>query len=159
MKNLIHFGAGPCQMCKEVLNQVSCDVLDYDNTGLSICEISHFSTHWENIYTTALERTRNFLEIPMSHSCFYMNGGATHQFIALCYNLCHPKSIVQVLVSGYWSEKAANEIGKYCTVEKVAHQDELIDSDKYAFTYYCMNETVVGYEFRDGLEFVHKAIF
>ena len=146
MKNLIHFGAGPCQMCKEVLGQVSHDILDYNNTGLSICEISHFSTHWKQIYTTTLERTVDFLQIPISHSCFYMNNGATHQFITLCYNLCNPKSIIQVLVSGYWSEKAANEFKKYCNVKIVTHEDDLVDSDMYAFTYYCMNETVVGYE-------------
>ena len=56
-------------------------------------------------------------------------------------------------MTGFWSNKAADEIGKYCNVTTVYDEKDLVDSDDFVFTYYCENETVMGFEFRDGLEF------
>lgn len=120
MRKIINFSAGPCQLSEKVLEKASKDMLNYNNTGLSICEINHVDT------AKTLEDTYNFLQIPVdSHECFFMNGGATQQFSIICLNLCNPDSKVQVLISGYWSEKASNEMKNYCDVTAVYDEKDL----------------------------------
>ncbi len=152
----INFNAGPSQLSKNVLAQASQAILDYNNSGSSICELSHFNSEWKTLYNDTVKNTINFLNIPKSHKCFYMNGGGTHQFTTLFYNLCNKDSEVQVLVSGYWSQKAADELSKLCKVKIVNHASELKDDKKYSFTFYCENETVNGIEYKNGLSFKPK---
>lgn len=105
----INFQAGPCQLTNSVLAQAGHAISNYDNTGMSICEITHFSDEWKELYSNTIKVSRQFLEIPNDYYCFYMNGGATHQFAALFYNLCDKNSKIQILVTGYWSHIAATE--------------------------------------------------
>ena len=148
-----NFNAGPSQLSKNVLKHASQAILDYNNSGSSICELSHFDPEWKALYNDTIKNTINFLNIPKTYKCFYMNGGGTHQFTTLFYNLCDKDSEVQVLVSGYWSQKAADELSKLCKVKIVNHESELDDDVKYAFTFYCENETVNGIEYKNGLSF------
>lgn len=151
---ITNFNAGPCQLSPEVLEQAALDMIDYQNTGVSICELNHMSDEWKNFNSTAIQDAYDFLQIPEeSYECFYINGGGTHQFSSICYNLCKRSSKIQVLISGFWSNKAAQEISKYCNVDAVYDQKNLVDSEEYVFTYYCENETVTGYEFVSGLDF------
>ena len=114
-------------------------ILDYNNSGSSICELSHFNSEWKTLYNDTVKNTINFLNIPKSHKCFYMNGGGTHQFTTLFYNLCNKDSEVQVR---FWipSQKAADELSKLCKAKTVNHASELKDDKKYSFTFYCKNE-------------------
>lgn len=160
MRDIINFAAGPCQLSQNVLEMASRDILNYNNTRLSICEINHVDEDWKQFNSKTIEDTYNFLQIPkITHECFYMNGGATQQFSMICLNLCNPKSKVQLLISGYWSEKASNEINKYCDITTVYDEKDLVDSSEYEFTYFCENETVSGFEFHNGLTFKPKNHF
>ena len=160
MRKIINFSAGPCQLSEKVLGKASKDMLNYNNTGLSICEINHVDEEWKQFTAKTLNDTYNLLQIPKeSHECFFMNGGATQQFSIICLNLCNPDSKVQVLISGYWSEKACNEMKNYCDVTAVYDEKDLVDSQEYEFTYFCENETVTGFEFHNGLGFKPKNHF
>jgi len=155
----INFQAGPCQLTNSVLAQAGHDISNYDNTGMSICEITHFSDEWKELYSNTIKVSRQFLEIPNDYYCFYMNGGATHQFAALFYNLCDKNSKIQILVTGYWSHIAATEFEKFCNVTIVHNESVLVDSPEFCFTYFCENETGNCFEFRNGLKFSPKNHF
>lgn len=155
----INFQAGPGQLSTSVLAEASIAMTNFNNTGMSICEISHFSNEWHKLYEDTIKVTREFLKIPTDYYCFYMNGGATHQFASLFYNLCDKKSKIQVLVTGYWSHVAANEFEKFCSVSRVKNEAVLVDSPEFTFTYYCENETGSCFEFKNGLHFSPKNHF
>ena len=74
-----------------------------------------------------------------------------HYFI-----ICVTKIQKFKFVSGYWSQKAADELSKLCKVKIVNHASELKDDKKYSFTFYCENETVNGIEYKNGLSFKPK---
>ena len=112
--NIINFGAGPCQLSKDLLKTTRDDIINYKETGISIYELSHHTDMWTELYSETVNNAKNFLEIPNTHECFFMNGGGTHQFPTIYYNLCNSESKVQVLVSGFWSQKAVNEFKKFC---------------------------------------------
>ncbi len=157
--NIINFAAGPCQLSKDLLETTRNDIINYKETGISIYELSHHTDTWKELYSETVNNAKTFLEIPNTHECFFMNGGGTHQFSTICYNLCNSESKIQVLVSGFWSQKAVNEFKKFCKVVVVNNENDLIDSPDYVFTYYCENETTIGYEFRNGLSFNPKSHF
>ena len=158
-EKVINFGAGPCQLSEVVIKNAMMGLVNYEKSVLGICELSHFSEEWKDLVFFTTEDLRYFLNVPITHESFFMNGGGTHQFSSICYNLCTPHSKVQVLVSGYWSATAAKEMAKYCNVDIVVQECDLVDSDEYVFTYYCENETVVGFEFKNGLTFDPKNHF
>ena len=95
-KQIINLAAGPTHLSKSVKKQAAKALVNYNNTGRSICEITHFEDEWKNIYNKTIDITKQFLKIPNSHECFYMNGGGNHQFAALYYNLCEQNSTIQV---------------------------------------------------------------
>ena len=157
--NVINFSAGPCQLSKDLLKSTQNDILNYRNTGISIYELSHHTDMWKDLYFETVHNTSSFLEVPHTHQSFFMNGGGTHQFSSICYNLCNSESIVQILITGFWSQKASKEIEKFCKVINVYNEADLVDSPEFSFTYYCENETTIGFEFRNGLSFNPKSHF
>ena len=56
----INFNAGPSQLSKNVLAQASQAILDYNNSGSSICELSHFNSEWKTLYNDTVKNTINF---------------------------------------------------------------------------------------------------
>lgn len=92
-----------------------------------------------------------------------MGGGGTGGFSSIPLNIAGGKfkeHVVDYIVTGTWSGKAAKEAEKYCKVNRVAPKSEahqsIPDSATWktskdaSYLYYCDNETVHGVEF-DGL--------
>ena len=154
---MINLSAGPGEINKDILKKVSKSIIDYKD-GISICELSHFSKEWKNLYSDTINKTNIFLNIPtIEYESFYINGGATHQFTSLCYNLCNPNSIIQVLETGYWSKMAISEFSKYCNVCVVKNEFDLLDSSDFVFTYFCKNETISGFQIKNNFSFQPKS--
>jgi len=59
-----NFGAGPCILPKEVFQQASEAVIDFNKTGLSILEISHRSKEFEAVIDEATQVVRKLLAVP-----------------------------------------------------------------------------------------------
>lgn len=58
-----------------VLQQAQHEMLNYDNTGMSVMEMSHRSTAFEDIINTATEQCKSLLNIPNNYSILFMQGG------------------------------------------------------------------------------------
>jgi phosphoserine aminotransferase len=52
-------------------------MLDYQNTGISVIEMSHRSPEFGDISRKAKEDLRKFLDIPDNFEIFFFQGGAT----------------------------------------------------------------------------------
>ena len=66
-----NFGAGPCILPNEVFQEASQAVIDFNNTGLSILEISHRSKEFEQVIQEAEALLRELLDVPSDYSvCF-----------------------------------------------------------------------------------------
>ena len=57
MSRIFNFNAGPAALPLEVLEEVQAELLDFNNTGMSILEISHRSPAFEKV----LEETKPLL--------------------------------------------------------------------------------------------------
>ena len=109
-----NFSAGPCILPQEVFKKASQAVLDLDNSGLSILEISHRSKAFVEVMDKAQSLALEHLKLPKDeYQVLFLQGGASMQFIMSAFNLMQTKAAY--LDTGAWSAKAvkeANLLGK-----------------------------------------------
>ncbi|CAI2180836.1 3299_t:CDS:1 [Funneliformis geosporum] len=167
-----NFGAGPAAIPLCVLEKAQKDLLNYENTGMSVMEISHRSKTFDNLLNKAKQDLKTLLQVPDNYSILFMQGGGLTQFSAIVYNLLAAKRQqipgeefnppLDYFVTGSWSAKAADEAKRlYNNVnividvkkskgsfESVPPKEEWkLSGSKAAFVYYCDNETINGVEF------------
>lgn len=163
-----YFGAGPAKLPTEVLRQAQDDVLEWQGTGVGILEASHRSKEFTALMEESEAALRRLVGIPPEYAVLFMQGGGTLQFAAVVSNLVRQEDIggcVNYLISGCWSEKAAEEAEKLLRGAAVAvHRVPIVSapdqsqpaipipvgewglSSEPRYIYYCENETVDGIE-------------
>ena len=82
-----NFSAGPSILPIPVLQKASEAVLDLDQTGLSILEISHRSPDFIKIINEARALTKEILNIPERYEVLFLQGGASLQFYVSALNM------------------------------------------------------------------------
>jgi phosphoserine aminotransferase len=150
-----NFGAGPCILPKEVFQQASEAVIDFNNTGLSILEISHRSKEFEAVIDEATQLVRELLAVPQGYSILFLQGGASLQFAMAPLNLLPEGGKAAYLDTGVWATKALKEAKKFGTVDVVASSIDKnysyipkgysIPADAVYF-HYTANNTIYGTE-------------
>ncbi|WON94464.1 MULTISPECIES: 3-phosphoserine/phosphohydroxythreonine transaminase [Sphingobacterium] len=156
-----NFGAGPCILPKEVFQQASEAVIDFNNTGLSILEISHRSKEFEAVIDEATQLVRELLAVPQGYSILFLQGGASLQFAMAPLNLLPEGGKAAYLDTGVWATKALKEAKKFGTVDVVASSIDknysyipkgyTIPTDA-AYFHYTANNTIYGTEVFDKPE-------
>jgi len=155
--NIVYFGAGPAKIPDEVLLKAHEQFFNYDNSGVSVTEISHRSKHFANLLETTQKNIRELLNVPANYTVVFVHGGATGQFAAVPLNLIAKTGTADYFVTGSWSAKAAKEAAKYGKVNLVLPKGDQYSgvpekskwnlSPNASYVYYCDNETIHGVEF------------
>lgn len=150
-----NFGAGPCILPKEVFQEASQAVIDFNNSGLSILEISHRSKEFEQVIQEAEALVRELLDVPVGYSVLFLQGGASQQFAMVPMNLLPDGGKAAYLDTGTWATKAAKEASKIGNIEIVASssdknytyipKDFSVPADA-AYFHYTSNNTIFGTE-------------
>ncbi|MDT0644056.1 3-phosphoserine/phosphohydroxythreonine transaminase [Zunongwangia sp. F363] len=103
-----NFSAGPCILPQEVFQQASQAVLDFNDSGLSILEISHRSPAFVKVIEEARNLALELLNLQnKGYKALFLQGGASMQFLMTAYNLLNKKAAY--LNTGTWSSKAIKE--------------------------------------------------
>lgn len=103
-----NFSAGPCILPQVVFAEASQAVLDFNNSGLSILEISHRSKDFVDVMEEARNSALELLGLEgKGYKALFLQGGASTQFLMTAYNLLENKAAY--LNSGTWSDKAIKE--------------------------------------------------
>ena len=55
MKRAFNFNAGPAALPLEVLKRAQAELLDFNNTGMSVMELSHRSKDYDSVHNRAKE--------------------------------------------------------------------------------------------------------
>src|SRR5690606_31773430 len=119
-----NFGAGPCILPQEVFQEASQAVLNFNDTGLSILEISHRSKEFEAVMAETERLVRELLSVPQGHSILFLQGGASTQYALVPLNLLPEGGKAAYLDTGTWASKAlkeAKKIGDVTVVASSAH--------------------------------------
>lgn len=168
-----YFGAGPALLPTTVLDHVASDLLNYNNLGIGVGEVSHRSSDGFALIDSTKQKIKQLYNIPDTHDVFFVQGGGTAGFSAVFYNMmasfAHKtgkNGIANYIVTGSWSQKAAEEAKRLASTEDLVNivvdtkkingkygsvPDESTwkysSKDEIAYVYYCDNETVHGVEF------------
>ena len=74
-EEVAYFGAGPAPMPTSVLEEGAKAVVNYKDSGLSLCEISHRSSTATEILANTKARLTELLDIPEDYEILLMHGG------------------------------------------------------------------------------------
>ena len=159
MSRVYNFSAGPAVLPEEVLSEAAEEMLDYNNTGMSVMEMSHRSKPFQDIIDTAEADLRELMNIPDNYKVLFLQGGAHQQFAMNPMNLMK-NGVADYIVTGQWAKKAAKEAEKYGKVNVVASSADkkfsyipdcsnLTISEDADYVYICENNTIYGTKFKE----------
>lgn len=117
-----NFSAGPSILPREVIEKTAQAVLDFNDSGLSILEISHRSKGFEAVMNEAVSLFKELLNIPEGYSVLFLGGGASMQFCMVPFNLFEKKAAY--LNTGVWASKAMKEAKGFGETIEVASSKE-----------------------------------
>jgi len=122
---VIHnFNAGPSILPKEVFEQASQAVIDYNNTGLSILEIGHRTELFQSVMDEAQALLKELMQLDDEHSVLFLHGGASTQFFQVPMNLLNENEMAAYTDTGVWASKAIKEAKIFGHVEVVCSSKE-----------------------------------
>ena len=142
---VFNFAAGPSTLPLPVLEQAQKELLNYNNTGMSIIEMSHRGKPFMAVNDEANQLLRELMNIPDDYSVLFVQGGATQQFAAVPLNLLK-NGKADYILTGNFAAKAYEEGTKYGDMAIAA------SSKDAGYTFIPDMKDV---KFRDGIDYVH----
>ena len=91
-KTIHNFGAGPSILPKEVFEEASRALLDFNGTGLSILEIGHRTKTFQAVMDEAISLLKELMKLDKDHEVLFLHGGASTQFFQVPMNLLDEKA-------------------------------------------------------------------
>ena len=103
-----NFSAGPSILPQEVMQKAAQAVVELDNSGLSLIEISHRSPAFIEIMEKATSLAIELLGLQgKGYKAMFLQGGASQQFLNVANNFLETKA--GYANTGTWSTKAIKE--------------------------------------------------
>lgn len=159
MSRVYNFSAGPAVLPEEVLREAQEEMLDYRGCGMSVMEMSHRSSVFQQIIDEAESDLRQLMNIPKEYKVLFLQGGASLQFAMIPMNLMKNR-VADYIVTGQWAKKAYQEAQKYGKANKIASSEDqtfsyipdcsdLPVSPDADYVYICENNTIYGTKFKE----------
>ena len=160
MERVYNFSAGPSMLPESVLKRAADEMLNCNGSGMSVMEMSHRSKPYEAIINGCEALVRELMNVPDNYKVLFLQGGASSQFTMVPMNLATKNKKIDIVVTGQWAKKAAEEAERYVTVNRVASSADKTFSyipklDKSTFSkdadyfYICVNNTIYGTKFNE----------
>ena len=154
-KRALNFNGGPATLPLPVLERVREELFDYRGTGMSVMEMTHRSSEFEEILSRAENNLRQLMEIPEDYAVIFLQGGGSFQFTMVPMNLYVPGKPVDVLHTGMWTAKAITELEKATPFRlaasteaekfrRVPRQEEIALAPNASYVYMASNNTIEG---------------
>ena len=117
---LHNFNSGPSILPPEVLAQAAAAIHNFNNTGLSILEIGHRTSHFVEVVTEAQQIIKRLMGLNDAYEVLFLQGGATMQFMQVPMNLLDENGLAAICDNGVWGNKAAKEATNFGPVKVVS---------------------------------------
>ena len=141
-----------------VLEKAKEQLICYEDSGMSVMEMSHRSPVYEKIIKDTESNLRTLLCVPDNYRILFMQGGASGQFAAVPLNLMTGSGKADYIISGQFSGKAFKEAKKYGDVvaaasseaDNFSHVPETTAASFRAdadYVHMCFNNTIYGTKF------------
>lgn len=117
-----NFYAGPSRISDYALKASAEAITDFAGTGLSILGISHRTVEFQDVMDSAVEIVKELLEVPEGYSVLFLQGGASHQFCMVPFNLMQGNATY--INTGVWATSALKEAKGFGEVIELASSED-----------------------------------
>ena len=154
-----NFNAGPSMLPREVIENTAKQCLDFQDSGLSLMEISHRAKNFQPVVDEAEALMKELLQVPEGYSVLFLGGGASLEFCMVPYNFLINKAAY--LNTGVWAKKAMKEAKLFGEVVEVASSADANYTfipkdwtcpDDVDYLHITTNNTIYGTEIRKDLD-------
>ena len=159
---VINFYAGPAALPLPALERAQEELLDFQNTGMSVMEISHRAKEYDAVHNEAIALVKELLHVPDNYKVLLLQGGGNLQFAMLPMNILHSGRKADYVVTGSWAKKAfkeakivagdaarciaTTETEKFC---RLPRPDEIKLNPDAAYVHICSNNTIYGTQWKN----------
>ncbi|MBS1588291.1 MAG: 3-phosphoserine/phosphohydroxythreonine transaminase [Bacteroidetes bacterium] len=109
----IYLGAGPAALPSTVLQEASEAVIEYQNSGLSILEIPHRGSLFQNILDESKVLVRELCNLTDDYEVLWLPGGGRMQFCMIPMNFLGDDETAGYIDSGHWAHEAMKYGGHF----------------------------------------------
>jgi phosphoserine aminotransferase len=165
LTSVVHnFNSGPSILPREVFEEASRSILDFNDSGLSILEIGHRTPLFEGVMNEAINLVRELMQLDDDHYPMFLHGGATTQFMQVPMNLLNENEVAAYTETDVWGTKGIKEAKLFGHVEVVASSKDknftYLPKDFHVpatakYLHITSNNTIYGTQWQD-LSFFNK---
>jgi phosphoserine aminotransferase len=158
-ERIYNFSPGPSVLPYSVLQQASKDIVNFNDKGIGLIELSHRSKEFMAVTDEAELLIRENLNIPDNYKVLFLQGGASSQFFMVPMNLLGAGKKATYLNTGTWSNKAITEASYLGDIDvpfsskedkfnRVPRDDEYTVDPASEYLYFVSNNTIYGTQFQ-----------
>jgi len=160
VNRIYNFSAGPCTLPLEALEAARDQFCEFDNTGMSLIEMSHRSKTVGEVHEAAIAGVKKTLGLPDDYHVLFLGGGATLQFGMIPMNLLAGGKRADYIHSGSWAKKAIADAktvgdinvafdGKDSNYMTLPDPATVKASEGSKYLHLTSNETIGGVQWKD----------
>ena len=162
-----NFGPGPSILPKQVCEEASRAIINFNNTGLSILEIGHRTKLFQPVIEEAVSTLKELMQLDSDHEILFLHGGASTQFFQVPMNLLDEKALASYTDTDVWGSKAIKEAKLFGRVEVVASSKDknysylpkqFVVDPSSAYLHLTTNNTIYGTQWKDLSLFFNKNV-
>lgn len=168
MTQVVHnFNSGPSVLLREVFEEASQAILNFNNTGLSILEIGHRTKHFQAVVDEAVALMKELMNLDSDHEPLFLHGGASSQFYQIPMNLLNENEIAAYTDTGVFASKAITEAKLFGHIEVVCSSKnenynhlpkEFIVPKTARYLHITSNNTIYGTQWHDFTPFYNAGV-
>ncbi|HZG99625.1 MAG TPA: 3-phosphoserine/phosphohydroxythreonine transaminase [Flavisolibacter sp.] len=139
-----NFNSGPSVLPREVFEEASNAVINFNDTGLSILEIGHRTKLFQPVMEEAVSLLKELMQLDADHEVLFLHGGASTQFFQVPMNILRSDATAAYTDTDVWGAKAIKEAKLYGKVDVVCSSK----ADNY-------NHLPKGWRVKPGSAYLH----
>ncbi|MCK4776914.1 MAG: 3-phosphoserine/phosphohydroxythreonine transaminase, partial [Actinomycetia bacterium] len=152
-----NFYAGPAVLPQEVFKEAEKNIVNFNNCGLSILEISHRSKDFDSVINDAEAKLRKNMSIPDNDSVLFLQGGASTQFAMIPMNIAVEGKPINLINTGTWTKKAVKEAKLFSDLNIIGTSEDKNFSylpkdykldDNASYLHIASNNTIFGTQWK-----------
>ena len=148
-----NFNSGPSILPQKVLQQAADAIHNFNGIGLSLLEIGHRTSWFQDVMDEAQSLVKNLMQLNDDYAVLFLHGGASTQFMQVPMNLLDNDKTAAYINNGIWGTKAIKEakfFGNVAEVSSTKDKNHSYIAKQFAvpndavYLHYTTNNTVEG---------------
>jgi phosphoserine aminotransferase len=162
-----NFNSGPSVLPREVFEEASQAIINFNDTGLSILEIGHRTKLFQPVLDESIALMKELMQLDNDREVLFLHGGASTQFFQVPMNLLNENEIAAYTDTGVFAIKAIKEAKLFGHIEMVCSSKadnyhhlpkDFIVPKTAKYLHITSNNTIEGTQWHDMSPFYNSGV-